>query len=100
MLKVYTSNYRYGGDDRFDISVKGKLHPEFAPTWPMVKGIKEGTMNEDEYTRLYRDLMINTRRQNVQYVNTKYSTRGEKIFVKDVSRWKRRINTIKQKEKR
>lgn len=60
MLKVFTSNYRYGGDDRFDISVKGKLHPEFAPTWSMVKGIKEGTMTEDEYTKLYHDLMINS----------------------------------------
>lgn len=29
----------------------------FAPTWSMVKGIKHGTMSEEEYTKRYTELM-------------------------------------------
>lgn len=30
----------------------------FAPTWDMVMGIKNGTMSEEEYSKLYRDKLI------------------------------------------
>lgn len=56
---LYTAHYRYGGEDRTDITVKGK-HPMgryFAPTWHMVMGVKNGTMTESAYVRLYWDML-------------------------------------------
>lgn len=40
-----------------DTTVKGKA-PLFAPTWDMVMGHKNGTITDEEYTRLYREKMI------------------------------------------
>jgi uncharacterized protein YeaO (DUF488 family) len=55
-LKVYTSNINYKGKDRLDITVKtGDL--DFAPTWDMVMGHKNGTMTDGEYTRRYMDIL-------------------------------------------
>jgi len=57
--RIYTSNYRYDGPNRIDITVKGS-HPEwrvFAPTWDMVKGTKNGTLSEEEYVRLYLNII-------------------------------------------
>jgi uncharacterized protein YeaO (DUF488 family) len=40
-----------------DTTVKSGIEA-FAPTWDMVKGVKEGTMSEEEYTSLYKQKMI------------------------------------------
>ena len=57
---IYTSHYRYSGPNRIDITVKGQ-HPDwkyFAPTWDMVKGVKNGTLSEEEYIRIYLDIIV------------------------------------------
>jgi uncharacterized protein YeaO (DUF488 family) len=55
-LKVYTSNINYKGNDKLDVTVKtGDL--DFAPTWDMVMGHKNGTMSDEEYTRRYMDIL-------------------------------------------
>ena len=58
-LKLYTAQYRYAGNDRLDITVKGKdpVGKVFSPTWRMVMGSKEGRISWDEYSVLYRNLM-------------------------------------------
>lgn len=55
-LQVYTSQYRYFGEDRLDITVKTS-DGTFAPTWEMVKKYKSGEMSDEEYTRRYLLLM-------------------------------------------
>lgn len=57
---IYTAQYRYAGQDRLDITVKGNCPAgkEFAPTWPMVMGVKNGSMTEAEYTEQYFSLLI------------------------------------------
>ena len=52
---IYTAQYHYSGQDRVDITVKGQdpNWKEFAPTWDMVMGVKNGTMTEQEYVDLY-----------------------------------------------
>ena len=57
---LYTAQYRYPGEDRLDITVKGgciagKL---YAPTWDMVTGIKRGKLSEKEYTKKYYELLV------------------------------------------
>ncbi len=58
-MKLYTAPYRYSGDDRLDITVKGKdsTGKIFAPTWKMIMGSKEGKISWDDYKGLYKDLM-------------------------------------------
>ena len=65
-MKLYTAQYRYAGDDRLDITVKGKdpIGKNFAPTWKMVMGSKEGGISRDEYQRMCRELMRNSYRQH------------------------------------
>lgn len=59
MVSVYTAPYNYVGEDRLDITVKGKdpLGRIFAPTWKMVMKAKKGLISESEYTAMYRNLM-------------------------------------------
>lgn len=56
-LKFWTAQYRYSGEDRFDITVKGAVNYAFAPTWNMVNAYKNGSMTEEQYTVEYRALM-------------------------------------------
>jgi uncharacterized protein YeaO (DUF488 family) len=63
MTKIYTisiPNARRLGIDKIpgyiDITI-GTGDRAFAPTWKMVKGIKSGTMSEDEYTDEYKSMM-------------------------------------------
>jgi hypothetical protein len=59
LTSIYTAHYRYSGEDRVDITVKGQ-HPEWkllAPTWGMVMGIKNDTMSEDEYIAKYLKML-------------------------------------------
>lgn len=55
-MKVYTAQYRYAGDDRLDITIKGKdpIGKIFAPSWKMVMQSKEEKMTWDEYKHLYK----------------------------------------------
>lgn len=58
---IYTAHYRYGGPDRTDVTVKGQ-HPMgqyFAPTWDIVKGVKDGTIQEQEYIDRYIKILQN-----------------------------------------
>jgi len=66
-MKLYTAQYKYAGDDRLDITVKGKdpIGRFFAPTWKMVMGSKEGKISCDEYKRMYRELMQKSYRENL-----------------------------------
>ena len=60
MIKVYTAQYRYSGKDRLDITVKGATFGKaryVAPTWDMVMGIKNGIIDEEEYTRQYNAIL-------------------------------------------
>lgn len=59
MLRVFTAQYRYAGPDRLDITVKGRhdLGKQFAPTWDMVWGYKQGRLSQEEYTARYRFLL-------------------------------------------
>lgn len=54
-MDLYTAVYRYPGLDRFDITVKGNDHLGriFAPTWDMVRGVKNGTLTKEDYARRY-----------------------------------------------
>ena len=55
MVKVYTSQFRYSGPNRLDVTAKQKT--PFSPTWSMVNRFKNGTINQEEYSKLYTDLM-------------------------------------------
>ena len=55
VVKVYTSHFRYSGSDRLDVTAKQKT--PFSPTWSMVNRFKNGTINQEEYSKLYIDLM-------------------------------------------
>ena len=52
---VYTAQYRYPGPDRLDITVKGRdpVGLIMAPTWDMVMGHKNGTLNDEGYVKEY-----------------------------------------------
>ena len=58
---LYTGHYRCGTKDRTDVTVKGQdpMGKFFAPTWPMVMGVKNGTMSKDKYVELYVDMLKN-----------------------------------------
>ena len=55
-LIVYTSQYKYDGENRLDITIKTGLKM-FAPTWEMVMDFKNCKINEEEYTKLYYEKM-------------------------------------------
>jgi len=55
-LKVYTSQFKYNGENRFDITVKSG-YQMFAPTWPMVMDYKSGKIIKEEYIELYLEKM-------------------------------------------
>ena len=59
---IYTAQYRYSGADRTDITVKGNEQNGrfFAPTWSMVMGVKQGKISEEDYVKLYTDILQNS----------------------------------------
>jgi len=63
MLKIYTSQYRYNGKNRLDITVKSG-DKTFAPTWNIVGKVKKGLMTYEEYTKEYYRLMRNSYKNN------------------------------------
>ena len=62
-MKLYTAQYKYAGDDRLDITVKGKdpIGHCFAPTWKMVMG----SISWGQYQQIYRELMQKSYRENL-----------------------------------
>jgi ribA/ribD-fused uncharacterized protein len=59
-LEIYTAQYRYSGDDRLDITVKGQ-HPLgriFAPTWNIVLASKNGSITQPDYVSEYYSMML------------------------------------------
>jgi hypothetical protein len=60
-MDIYTAHYRYGGPDRADITVKGKVWPYslLAPTWEMVTTYKEGKLPQWDYAIKYFSLLFN-----------------------------------------
>lgn len=60
-MPLHTAHYRYPGEDRFDITVRGQdpVGKLFAPTWEMVMGTKNGTVSHDQYTAMYYELLRN-----------------------------------------
>lgn len=55
MREIYTSQYRYSGENRFDITVKGNdnLGHHFAPSWRIVMDVKKGNITERDYENIY-----------------------------------------------
>ncbi len=63
MLTVCTSNIKYRGADRIDITAKSG-DKDFAPTWGMVMGLKKGEISREEYIKNYLEMMKKFRREN------------------------------------
>jgi len=59
-MDIYTAQYRYSGDDRMDITVKGNVSPGnmLAPTWEMVKALQTHKLSEWDYTIKYFSLLM------------------------------------------
>ena len=59
-LKLYTAQFRYGGKDRIDITSRtsDKLGRLFAPPWSLVSDYKEGKLDENKYTDIYTNILI------------------------------------------
>jgi hypothetical protein len=60
-MALYTAQIKYSGRDRLDVTIKsatevGKL---FAPTRNMVFGHKTGKYTDEQYTKMYHDLLAN-----------------------------------------
>ena len=70
-MKLYTAQYRYSGNDRIDITVKGQdpIGKCFAPTWKMVMASKEKRLSWDEYKQKYKNLMQKSYLQNYHIWN-------------------------------
>lgn len=64
MTKIYTSQYRYTGGDRLDITIAGgdPIGKLFAPTWDTVKEYKK-TRDEISYVKKYHTLMLESYRR-------------------------------------
>ena len=65
MLKVYTSQFRYSGTDRMDITAKNKT--PFSPTWEMVKDYKAGAISQSQYRDMYFELMVDSLGRNFRF---------------------------------
>jgi hypothetical protein len=59
-MNIYTAQYRYSGEDRLDITVKGNSFPGkvLAPSWAMVRGLQAGTLNQWDYTIAYYSKIV------------------------------------------
>jgi uncharacterized protein YeaO (DUF488 family) len=56
MLRVYTAQYKYSGENRIDITAKSGLKM-FAPDWQDVIDVKAKKITEEEYTKRYYEKM-------------------------------------------
>ena len=59
-MDIYTAHFRYSGDDRLDITIKGNTPPGnvLAPTWPMVRALQMGQITQWDYTIRYFALLM------------------------------------------
>jgi len=58
MMEIFTAQYRYKGDDRVDITVKGNPEHVLAPTWKLVKNLQDGKITQWEYSLGYFSLIV------------------------------------------
>jgi len=65
-LIVHTSQYRYQGADRLDITGKSKdpYGMIAEPTWHMVFSWKDGMWSWSQYRRAYRELLFKSEKEN------------------------------------
>jgi len=56
MVNIYTSQFRYNGPNRYDITAKSKS--PFSPKWSIVKDYKDGKINEYVYELNYKQQML------------------------------------------
>lgn len=63
---IYTAHYRYSGEDRTDITAKGKdpIWSDFAPEWDMVMGHKEGRITDQQYIDRYMKILHKVKRES------------------------------------
>lgn len=63
-LHLFTAQIgKYKGPDAYDVTVKsGDIN--FAPTWDMVQAWKAGAIDWETYSKLYRQLMLQSYRLN------------------------------------
>lgn len=68
MLKVYTAQMRYSGDDKLDITVgSGSNNNPFKPTWKIVNEWKNSSQTENDWQRYadqYKQMMRDSYREN------------------------------------
>lgn len=70
MKKLFTSYYAKSGQhpNRISISASeppwfmGKRYPRLAPSWDMIWAVKHGTITDEQYGRLYLELLIKKRK--------------------------------------
>ena len=79
-MDIYTSQLKYFGNDRFDITVKGQdpVGKHFTPTWEMVSSFKKGTISQELYTNAYIGILsksLATNHQIWQQVQNAYADR-------------------------
>lgn len=67
-MDIYTSQLKYFGNDRLDITVKGQdpIGRYFAPTWEMVKCFNNKTISPELYTLAYTGIMSKSLATNYQ----------------------------------
>jgi hypothetical protein len=58
-MDIWTAQYRYNDTGRLDITAKGEdpLGKIFAPSWPMVMGVKNRTLTREQYSIEYAEIM-------------------------------------------
>lgn len=62
MTDIWTAHYRYSGEDRLDVTVKGQheFGKLFAPSWDMVMAVKNhGTKAHEYYIREFDKILSN-----------------------------------------
>jgi len=59
-MDIYTAQYKYAGDDRLDITIKGNQYPGniLAPTWNMVMRHKDQKLSDWDYATQYFSLLV------------------------------------------
>lgn len=67
-MDIYTSQSKYTGPDRLDITVKSQdpIGKYFAPTWEMVKKFQDNSISQELYTNAYIGILSNSLATNPQ----------------------------------
>lgn len=59
VLDIHTAQYRYSGEDRYDITAKTG-HFQMAPTWDIVMGVKNRRISQQQYMESYLRILLNS----------------------------------------